>query len=156
MFVLLFGVVMVLSGKVGKCVVIVFEDLNIVILKFVILLMNIVFYGVFFLMVKLFIIIDFKFIISFVLYFGVVVFVFLIYGFVNYSILLKVLIGLNLVMFLKKMKNVCLFVFSILSLSVIMFIIFEIVSKKFGVYNLVVLFMVFLGVIINMDGIVIM
>ncbi|HCV02061.1 MAG TPA: dicarboxylate/amino acid:cation symporter, partial [Pseudoalteromonas sp.] len=133
-FALLFGVAMALSGKAGKRVATVFEDLNTVILKLVTLLMNIAPYGVFFLMAKLFTTIDFKLITSLALYFGVVVFALLIHGFVNYSILLKVLTGLNPVTFLKKMKNACLFAFSTSSSSATMPITLETASKKLGAH----------------------
>ncbi|MBD58224.1 dicarboxylate/amino acid:cation symporter [Pseudoalteromonas sp. SSMSWG5] len=155
-FALLFGVAMALSGKAGKRVATVFEDLNTVILKLVTLLMNIAPYGVFFLMAKLFTTIDFKLITSLALYFGVVVFALLIHGFVNYSILLKVLTGLNPVTFLKKMKNACLFAFSTSSSSATMPITLETASKKLGAHNSVASFTVPLGATINMDGTAIM
>lgn len=155
-FALLFGVAMALSGKAGKRVATVFEDLNTVILKLVTLLMNIAPYGVFFLMAKLFTTIDFKLITSLALYFGVVVFALLIHGFVNYSILLKILTGLNPVTFLKKMKNACLFAFSTSSSSATMPITLETASKKLGAHNSVASFTVPLGATINMDGTAIM
>jgi|TARA_Y100000588_G_scaffold27758_1_gene27116 Na+/H+-dicarboxylate symporter len=155
-FALLFGVAMALSGKAGKRVATVFEDLNTVILKLVTLLMNIAPYGVFFLMAKLFTTIDFKLITSLALYFGVVVFALLIHGFINYSILLKVLTGLNPVTFLKKMKNACLFAFSTSSSSATMPITLETASKKLGAHNSVASFTVPLGATINMDGTAIM
>ncbi|MEJ2893240.1 dicarboxylate/amino acid:cation symporter [Pseudoalteromonas sp. B5MOD-1] len=155
-FALLFGVAMALSGKAGKRVATVFEDLNTVILKLVTLLMNIAPYGVFFLMAKLFTTIDFKLITSLALYFGVVVFALLIHGFINYSILLKVLTGLNPITFLKKMKNACLFAFSTSSSSATMPITLETASKKLGAHNSVASFTVPLGATINMDGTAIM
>lgn len=156
MFVVLFGVVMVMIGDVGKCVVVFFEDLNIVIMCLVIIIMNLVLYGVFVLMVKLFVSIEFGIIVSLVKYFMVVLVVFIIYGLVIYFVLLKMFSGLSLVMLFIKMCDVVLFVFSILSSSVILLVIMEIVCNKLGVGKFVFLFMLFLGVIINMDGIVIM
>ena len=155
-FALLFGVAMALSGKAGKRVATVFEDLNTVILKLVTLLMNIAPYGVFFLMAKLFTTIDFKLIKSLALYFGIVMLALFIHGLVNYSILLKVLTGLNPITFLKKMKNACLFAFSTSSSSATMPITLETATKKLGAQNSVASFTVPLGATINMDGTAIM
>ncbi len=155
-FALLFGVAMALSGKAGKRVASVFEDLNTVILKLVTLLMNIAPYGVFFLMAKLFTTIDFKLIKSLALYFSIVMLALFIHGLVNYSILLKVLTGLNPITFLKKMKNACLFAFSTSSSSATMPITLETATKKLGAQNSVASFTVPLGATINMDGTAIM
>ncbi|MEZ7278869.1 dicarboxylate/amino acid:cation symporter [Pseudoalteromonas sp. 68 DY56-GL68] len=155
-FALLFGIAMALSGKAGKRVASVFEDLNTVILKLVTLLMNIAPYGVFFLMAKLFTTIDLKLIKSLALYFSIVVLALFIHGLVNYSILLKVLTGLNPVTFLKKMKNACLFAFSTSSSSATMPITLETANKKLGAHNSVASFTVPLGATINMDGTAIM
>ncbi|MCF7499412.1 MULTISPECIES: dicarboxylate/amino acid:cation symporter [unclassified Pseudoalteromonas] len=155
-FALLFGIAMALSGKAGKRVASVFEDLNTVILKLVTLLMNIAPYGVFFLMAKLFTTIDLKLIKSLALYFSIVVLALFIHGLVNYSILLKVLTGLSPVTFLKKMKNACLFAFSTSSSSATMPITLETANKKLGAHNSVASFTVPLGATINMDGTAIM
>lgn len=155
-FALLFGIAMALSGKAGKRVASVFEDLNTVILKLVTLLMNIAPYGVFFLMAKLFTTIDLKLIKSLALYFSIVVLALFIHGLVNYSILLKVLTGLSPVTFLKKMKNACLFAFSTSSSSATMPITLETANKKLGAHNSVASFTIPLGATINMDGTAIM
>lgn len=155
-FALLFGIAMALSGKAGKRVASVFEDLNTVILKLVTLLMNIAPYGVFFLMAKLFTTIDLKLIKSLALYFSIVVLALFIHGLINYSILLKVLTGLSPVTFLKKMKNACLFAFSTSSSSATMPITLETANKKLGAHNSVASFTIPLGATINMDGTAIM
>tara|TARA_Y100000782_G_scaffold115382_1_gene157454 strand:+ start:5631 stop:6923 length:1293 start_codon:yes stop_codon:yes gene_type:complete len=155
-FALLFGIAMALSGKAGKRVASIFEDLNTVILKLVTLLMNIAPYGVFFLMAKLFTTIDLKLIKSLALYFSIVVLALFIHGLVNYSILLKVLTGLSPVTFLKKMKNACLFAFSTSSSSATMPITLETANKKLGAHNSVASFTIPLGATINMDGTAIM
>lgn len=156
MFVVLFGIVMVMIGDVGKCFIVIFEDINMVIMCFVIIIMNLVLYGVYVLMVKFFFIIGGEIILSLVKYFFLVFGVLIFYGLVIYLVLLKVFLGLNFVILMKKMCDVVLFVFSILSSSVILFVIMEMVKNKFGVGNLVLLFILLLGVIINMDGMVIM
>lgn len=155
-FALLFGIAMALSGKAGKRVAAVFEDLNTVILKLVTLLMNIAPYGVFFLMAKLFTTIEFNLIVSLAKYFGVVVLALLCHGLINYSVLLKLLTGLSPVKFLAKMKHTCLFAFSTSSSSATMPITLETATKKLGASNSVASFTIPLGATINMDGTAIM
>lgn len=155
-FALLFGIAMALSGKTGKRVAAVFEDLNTVILKLVTLLMNIAPYGVFFLMAKLFTTIELNLIVSLAKYFGVVVLALLLHAFVNYTLLLKILTGLNPLTFLAKMKHTCLFAFSTSSSSATMPITLETATKKLGANNSVASFTIPLGATINMDGTAIM
>jgi Na+/H+-dicarboxylate symporter len=155
-FALLFGIAMALSGKAGKRVATVFEDLNTVILKLVTLLMNIAPYGVFFLMAKLFTTIELNLIVSLAKYFGVVVLALLLHAFVNYTLLLKILTGLNPLTFLAKMKHTCLFAFSTSSSSATMPITLETATKKLGANNSVASFTIPLGATINMDGTAIM
>lgn len=155
-FALLFGVAMALSGKTGKRVASVFEDLNTVILKLVTLLMNIAPYGVFFLMAKLFTTIELNLIVSLAKYFGVVVLALLLHAFVNYTLPLKILTGLNPLIFLAKMKHTCLFAFSTSSSSATMPITLETATKKLGANNSVASFTIPLGATINMDGTAIM
>lgn len=155
-FSLLFGIAMALSGKPGKRVALVFEDLNTVILKLVTLLMNVAPYGVFCLMAKLFTTIELDLIVSLAKYFAVVMAALAIHAFVNYSILLKLLTGLNPITFLKKMKHACLFGFSTSSSSATMPITLETATKKLGANNSVASFTIPLGATINMDGTAIM
>ncbi|WP_213608112.1 dicarboxylate/amino acid:cation symporter [Pseudoalteromonas sp.] len=155
-FALLFGIAMALSGKTGKRVAAVFEDLNTVILKLVTLLMNIAPYGVFFLMAKLFTTIELNLIVSLAKYFGVVVLALLLHAFINYTLLLKILTGLNPLTFLAKMKHTCLFAFSTSSSSATMPITLETATKKLGANNSVASFTIPLGATINMDGTAIM
>ncbi|GAA58667.1 proton/glutamate symporter [Pseudoalteromonas sp. BSi20652] len=155
-FALLFGIAMALSGKAGKRVTAVFEDLNTVILKLVTLLMNIAPYGVFFLMAKLFTTIELNLIVSLAKYFGVVVLALILHALVNYTLLLKLLTGLNPGIFLAKMKHTCLFAFSTSSSSATMPITLETATKKLGASNSVASFTIPLGATINMDGTAIM
>lgn len=122
----------------------------------VIIIMNFVFYGVFVLMVKFFVIIGVEIILGLVKYFFLVFGVFILYGLVIYLVLFKIFSGLSFLMLFCKMCDVVIFVFSIFSSSVILLVIMEIVCNKLGIGNFVLLFIFFFGVIINMDGIVIM
>ncbi|PCK31848.1 dicarboxylate/amino acid:cation symporter [Pseudoalteromonas piscicida] len=155
-FALLFGIAMALSGDAGARLAAVFEDLNTVVLKLVTLLMNVAPYGVFCLMAKLFTTIDMGLIVELGKYFMVVLVALLIHAFINYSILFKLLTGLSPVVFLKKMKDACMFAFSTSSSSATMPVTLETATKKLGAHNSVASFTVPLGATINMDGTAIM
>ncbi|MDW7549981.1 dicarboxylate/amino acid:cation symporter [Pseudoalteromonas sp. SCSIO 43201] len=155
-FALLFGIAMALSGDAGARLAAVFEDLNTIVLKLVTLLMNVAPYGVFCLMAKLFTTIDMGLIVELGKYFMVVVLALLIHAFINYSILFKLLTGLSPVVFLKKMKDACMFAFSTSSSSATMPVTLETATKKLGAHNSVASFTIPLGATINMDGTAIM
>lgn len=155
-FALLFGIAMALSGDAGARLAAVFEDLNTVVLKLVTLLMNVAPYGVFCLMAKLFTTIDMGLIAELGKYFMVVLAALLIHAFINYSILFKLLTGLSPVVFLKKMKDACMFAFSTSSSSATMPVTLETATKKLGAHNSVASFTIPLGATINMDGTAIM
>ncbi|MEJ6476105.1 dicarboxylate/amino acid:cation symporter [Pseudoalteromonas piscicida] len=155
-FALLFGIAMALSGDAGARLAAVFEDLNTVVLKLVTLLMNVAPYGVFCLMAKLFTTIDMGLIVELGKYFMVVLVALLIHAFINYPILFKLLTGLSPVVFLKKMKDACMFAFSTSSSSATMPVTLETATKKLGAHNSVASFTVPLGATINMDGTAIM
>ncbi|KJZ02554.1 MULTISPECIES: dicarboxylate/amino acid:cation symporter [Pseudoalteromonas] len=155
-FALLFGIAMALSGDAGARLATVFEDLNTVVLKLVTLLMNVAPYGVFCLMAKLFTTIDMGLIAELGKYFMVVLAALLIHAFINYSILFKLLTGLSPIIFLKKMKDACMFAFSTSSSSATMPVTLETATKKLGAHNSVASFTIPLGATINMDGTAIM
>ncbi|KJY89010.1 dicarboxylate/amino acid:cation symporter [Pseudoalteromonas piscicida] len=155
-FALLFGIAMALSGDAGARLASVFEDLNTVVLKLVTLLMNVAPYGVFCLMAKLFTTIDMGLIAELGKYFMVVLAALLIHAFINYSILFKLLTGLSPIIFLKKMKDACMFAFSTSSSSATMPVTLETATKKLGAHNSVASFTIPLGATINMDGTAIM
>jgi len=156
MFALLFGIAISLSGDSGKRVAGVFNDLNDVVMKLVVILMNLAPYGVFFLMAKLFSEISITTIFSLIKYFGVVLAALAIHALVTYPLLLKVLSGLNPVIFIRKMRDAALFAFTTASSNATIPVTLETATKKMGVHNNVASFTVPLGATINMDGTAIM
>jgi Na+/H+-dicarboxylate symporter len=155
-FALLIGIAMALSGEPGKRLTAVFEDLNTVILKLVSILMNIAPYGVFFLMAKLFSYIEGGLIVKLIFYFGTVLLALFIHALIVYPLLLKSFSGLNPVIFLNKIKELCIFAFSTSSSSATMPVTLETATKKLGADNKVASFTIPLGATINMDGTAIM
>jgi Na+/H+-dicarboxylate symporter len=155
-FALLIGIAMALSGEAGKRLTATFEDLNTVILKLVSILMNIAPYGVFFLMAKLFSYIEGDLIVKLIFYFGTVLLALFIHALIVYPLLLKSFSGLNPVIFLNKIKELCIFAFSTSSSSATMPVTLETATKKLGADNKVASFTIPLGATINMDGTAIM
>lgn len=155
-FALLFGVAMALSGKPGERLAAIFEDVNAVIMRLVVILMNLAPYGVFCLLAKLFTGLDYGAFASLLKYFFLVVFVLLLHGLGVYAILLKVFTGLNPMMFYAKMREAAMFAFSTSSSGATLPVTMETATKKLGVNNSIASFTLPLGATLNMDGTAIM
>lgn len=155
-FALLFGVSMALAGKPGERLTSLFEDINAVIMRLVVILMNLAPYGVFCLLAKLFTTLDFATITNLVKYFLLVIAVLLTHALVVYAILLKTFTGLNPVTFYKKMRDAALFAFSTSSSGATLPVTMETATKKLGVKNSIASFTLPMGATLNMDGTAIM
>ncbi|TLU67529.1 dicarboxylate/amino acid:cation symporter [Thalassotalea litorea] len=155
-FAVLFGISVALAGDAGQRIANLFQDMNEVIMRLVIILMNLAPYGVFCLMVKLFTDLDLGAIWSLAQYFLVVLGVLAIHGLVTYPLLLKTLTGLNPITFLKKMETTALFAFSTSSSNATIPSTLNTTTKKMGVDNSIASFTVPLGATLNMDGTAIM
>ncbi|WP_108650114.1 dicarboxylate/amino acid:cation symporter [Dongshaea marina] len=156
LFAILFGIAISLCGKSGERISSLFNDLNKVIMKLLMMLMYIAPYGVFCLLAKLFYGIGFEAISSLALYFATVILVLLLQGLGTYPILLKLLSGLSPRIFLKKMRDVVMFAFSTASSGATIPVSLNTVMNKMGVKNQVASFTVPLGATVNMDGTAIM
>lgn len=156
-FAILFGLALARSDNSGaRAIQQFFEDLNSVILKMVLMLMQLAPYGVFCLLVKLFSTMGFDAIAPLIKYFFTVLLVLVLHGLGVYSLLLKLLSGLNPLIFLRKMWPVMVFGFSTASSNATLPITLRTVEKDLGVDNKVASFSVPLGATINMDGTAIM
>ncbi len=155
-FALLFGISMALAGKAGERLASIFNDLNTVIMRLVVILMNVAPYGVFFLLAKLFTTLEYETIGSLIKYFFLVVFVLLLHAFVVYGTLLKAFTGLNPIVFFRKMRDAALFAFSTSSSGATLPVTMETATKKLGVKNSIASFTLPMGATLNMDGTAIM
>ncbi len=156
-FSILFGLAIAKTETAaGKTVLSFFDNLNSVILRMVMLLMNLAPYGVFCLLVKLFASLGVAGIKDLAKYFFLVLLVLIIHGAVVYGFLLKLLSGLNPLIFFKKMWKVMVFAFSTSSSNATLPINLRTVEHDLGVDNKVASFSVPLGATINMDGTAIM
>lgn len=155
-FALLFGISMALAGKPGERLTALFEDINAVIMRLVVILMNLAPYGVFCLLAKLFTTLDFATITNLVKYFLLVIAVLLTHGLVVYAVILKTFTGLNPITFYKKMRDAALFAFSTSSSGATLPVTMETATKKLGVKNSIASFTLPMGATLNMDGTAIM
>ncbi|MCV6614048.1 MAG: dicarboxylate/amino acid:cation symporter, partial [Cellvibrionaceae bacterium] len=111
-FALLFGVAVSHAGDSGKRTLAWFEDINEVIMKLVMMLMNIAPYGVFCLLAKLFAGLGISAIMDLAAYFFTVFGVLIFHGLVVYPMLLRSLGGLHPLIFLSKLRPLMMFAFS--------------------------------------------
>lgn len=155
-FAVLFGLALSMTGAAGKRLTAVFTDLNDVILKMVMILINFAPVGVFCLLAKVFSQQGLGAIMPMAKYFFVVLGVLLFHWLVVYGSLLKLLTGLSPVTFFKKYKEVPMFAFSTASSNATLPVNLETVEHKLGVPNSVASFTIPLGATINMDGTAIM
>ncbi|MFV0576494.1 MAG: dicarboxylate/amino acid:cation symporter [Vibrio sp.] len=155
-FAILFGVSISLAGEAGERVSGFFNDVNEIIMKLVMLLMEVAPYGIFFLMAKLFTTLGLDAIANLAAYFGVTVLALVCHAAITYSVLLKVFSGLNPITFWKKMKDPFMFAFSTASSNATLPITMENATHRLGVNNKVSSFTIPLGATINMDGTAIM
>jgi Na+/H+-dicarboxylate symporter len=155
-FALLVGYAISLAGEPGRRVAGFFRDLETVVMKMVLILMELAPWGVFALLAKLFAGLGIAAILDLAAYFFTVVGVLLVHALVVYSLLLKSLSGLSPKVMLTKMRPVWAFAFSTASSGATLPITMRTVEKRLGVHNSVAGFTVPLGATINMDGTAIM
>jgi len=155
-FSLLLGSAVTFSGKAGKRISDIFNDLNTVVLKLVMILMAFAPYGVFCLIARLFASVGFETIKSLISYFVLVIVILLLHAFTVYPVFLKFFAGLNPVPFFKKVRPPVLVAFSTASSMAALPVTMETATKRLGVKNSVASFTLPLGATINMDGTAIM
>ncbi len=155
-FALLFGVGITMAGAPGKRVLATFNDLNEIIMKMVMLLVELAPYGVFCLLFKVFANQGFAAIAPMAKYFFVVLFVLILHATVIYGSMLKFIGKLNPVTFYRKYSEVMIFAFSTASSNATLPVNLEVTEKKLGVHNSVASFTIPFGATVNMDGTAIM
>ncbi|WP_041521801.1 dicarboxylate/amino acid:cation symporter [Gilvimarinus agarilyticus] len=151
-FSVLLGVAIAKSGEQGAPVASFFENLNHVVLRMIMMLVQLAPYGVFCLLAKLFASMGFGVFQDLLFYFFTVAGVLLLQAVVVYPSLLKLLSGLNPLIFLRKMYPVMVFGFSTASSNATLPVTMSTVEGKLGVDNKAASFTLPLGATINMDG----
>jgi Na+/H+-dicarboxylate symporter len=152
----LFGLALTLAGASGKRVLAFFGDLNEVVLKLVMLLMELAPYGVFCLIAKVFALQGFGAIAPLLKYFTVVLGVLAVHVTCTYPLLLRSLARLSPFTFFRNMRAPLALAFSTASSNATLPVTLETVEHRLGVDNSIASFTVPLGATINMDGTAIM
>lgn len=155
-FALLFGFAVTKAGDQGRRITSFFNDLNAVIMKMVMMLMQLAPIGIFCLLAKLFADVGVGMIMSLGKYFLTVLFVLLLHSLGVYSLFLKFLTGLSVKTFLSKLRPALALAFSTASSGATMPVTMRTVEQRLGVSKSVSSFTVPLGATINMDGTAIM
>ena len=155
-FALLVGFAISKSADRGERISGFFNDLNAVIMKMVMILMQLAPYGIFCLLAKLFAEVGVGMILSLAKYFFTVLFVLLLHSLGVYSSILKAFTGLSIRTFLSKMRSALALAFSTASSGATLPVTLRTVEQRLGVDNSVASFTVPLGATINMDGTAIM
>ena len=155
-FALLLGVAISLAGESGKRVFSWVSDLNVILLRWVDIVIYLAPVGVFCLVAKTFAEEGFSAIAPLAKYFFLVAGVLLVHGFLVYPSLLLVFGKLNPWCFLKKIFPVQLFAFSTASSNATIPVTLDRVQSKLGAGKTVASFTVPFGATINMDGTAIM
>lgn len=155
-FSLLLGLAISRSGEKGQRISEFFNNLNEVIMKMVMILMQLAPYGIFCLLAKLFADVGIGMIFNLAKYFFTMVFVLLLHSLGVYTFIFKFFTGLSVQTFLSKMRPPLALAFSTASSGATMPVTLRTVEKRLGVHNSVASFTVPLGTTINMDGTAIM
>jgi Na+/H+-dicarboxylate symporter len=125
-------------------------------MKMVMMLMKLAPYGIFCLLTKLFADVGIAMIMNLAKYFFTVLFLLLLHSFGVYSIIFKAFTGLNIKIFLSKLRPALALAFSTASSGATMPVTMRTVEQRMGVSKSVSSFTVPLGATINMDGTAIM
>ncbi len=154
-FALLFGIAMLLAGEPGQRLRPLFADLNNVILRLVMLLMQFAPVGVMALMAKLFYQQSVGLIMQLLAYFGVVLLVLVLHVVISYGLLLRSH-GISPWAVLKRMRDVLLVAFTTASSNATLPLTLTTATAKLGINPGIASFSLPLGATINMDGTAIM
>jgi len=154
-FALLFGFAANLAGERGKPVVQLFSDLNEVILKMVLMIIQLAPIGVFALISRTFAVQGLEIFGPLVGYFILVIVALLLQLFLTYGVLLR-LSGMSPLKFLTQMRAPMSFAFSTSSSAATIPVTLNTLETRLGVKNSIASFTVPLGATINMDGTAIM
>lgn len=155
-FSILFGMAISYAGQPGQRIAGFFQDMNDVVMRFILLMLQLSPYGIFCLIAVLCAQIGFDIITQLLGYFLVVLIVLMVQLFIVYSTLLRVIGGLNPLLFFKKFYPAMLFAFGTSSSNASIPVVLETVEQKLGVRNSIASFIIPLGATINMDGTAIM
>lgn len=154
-FALLLGISINTAGEAGHRIAAFFVDFNVILMRFIMVLMRVAPYGTFCLIAVLFVNQGFDLILSILNYFLTVIAVLFIHTIVTYSIILRVH-GFSIKRFFQKIYAVMLFAFGVSSSTASIPLALNIAERKLGVAHSIASFVIPLGININKNGTAIM
>lgn len=155
-FAILMGIAINMAGESGKKIKALFENLNDVMMQFVMILIRMAPYGVFCLLARLIYTLPLDKIVYLLGYFLTVIFVLAVHFVFTNTILISALARMNPIRFFKEMIPTIAFAFSTSSSNATIPVNLEITEKRLGVANKIASFTIPFGATINMDGTAIM
>ncbi len=155
-FTILFGISVLALGSKAKTIVEGAESLNAAMMKMVMVVMSVAPYAVFALIARSVADLGFDLLTQLALYITVLVLALLLHLFGTLMLILRVFTGMNLRIFLHKVRAMQLFAFSTSSSNATIPVTLRTVEKRLGVDNAIASFTVPFGATINMDGTAIM
>lgn len=155
-FVVLFATGLIAVGERARPVVVLFDQLNEVMMQIVKLVIHVAPYGVFALMAKTFSTHGPGLILPMMGYFGSVVAILLLHTVGTLMLLLKLLGRLDPKQFMRKIRGLLIFAFSTASSNATLPVTLSTAEKRLGINNSIASFVIPLGATINMDGTAIM
>lgn len=155
-FSMLLGIALASFKDKSHRIIVLFQDLNDVFMRLIIMVMKLAPYGVFCLLSSLTAKVGLLALQDLVGYFLLVLLVLLLQLLLVYPSFLLLLGRLNPIYFFKKMRSAMIFAFSVSSSNASIPLVLRTVEEKLGVSNKVAAFVVPLGATINMDGTAIM
>ncbi len=155
-FSLLMGLALAQIGDKGKHAFAMFESLDAVVMRMVLILMTLAPYGIFALLTKLFTQLGYSAIADLGKYVFTLILVLVLHLVIVYCGLIKFVARLNPVKFLQNVRPAMLFAFSTASSSATLPVTIRTAENRLGVDNSVASFVLPLGATINMDGTAIM
>ena len=155
-FAVLFGIALITTKEDTEQVMSFFQQLDRVIMRMVMILMQLAPYGVFCLVFSIFATLGWGELKSMAWYFVTVVLALLVHGFLTYGLILKLIARLPVIPFYSKITRLWLFSFSTASSAASIPVTLDVVENDLGVSKRVSAFTVPLGATINMDGTAIM
>lgn len=151
-FSIFFGIALLIEAKNSPDVIKFIDQMNGVVMRMIDMVMIFAPYAVFCLVGKAVAELGLEIVIQISGYFMVIIFALLFHAFVTQMIILKVFTGLDISLFLKKIRNAQMFAFSTSSSGATIPITLRTVQERLGVDKSVSAFSVPFGATINMDG----
>lgn len=155
-FAIFFGIALAMGNRRNDRVLLIFKELDEIIMRMVMAIVHLAPYGVFCLIAKVFADQGFDAILPLAKYFFLIIFVLCLHVCLVFPFFLRFIAQVNPLTFFRKFKGVALFAFSTSSSNATIPVSLENATTRLGISNSIASFTIPLGATINMDGTAIM